>query len=259
MMTGSGPGAFWGPITRVAQTGSTNSDLLAAARRGAPEGCVLVAGAQTAGRGRLGRAWVTSPGAALACSVLLRPAAVPPARRGWMPLLAGVAVAGAVREAAAVEAQLKWPNDVLAGEAKLGGVLAEAHADAIVVGMGLNLTSSAGDLPAGATSLALQGASSTEEEPLLASLLARFAGWYLRWSGAGGSPSSQPPGDPEACGLRAEYLRLCSTIGRQVKVELPGGRALAGTATDVDQAGRRVVATGGGPVPVSAGDVVHVR
>jgi BirA family transcriptional regulator, biotin operon repressor / biotin---[acetyl-CoA-carboxylase] ligase len=266
MMTGSDPGGFWRPITVVAQTGSTNSDLLAAARRGAPEGCVLVADAQTAGRGRLGRGWVTSPGAALACSVLLRPAAVPPARRGWLPLLAGVAVAGAVREVAGVAARLKWPNDVLAnagpvggaalgGEAKLGGILAEGHGDAIVVGIGLNLTSGAGDLPAGATSLALLGASCADRDRLLAALLARLAERYLRWSG----PDGSPPGDPVAGGLRDEYLRLCATIGRQVRVDLPGGRALAGTATDVDDAGRLVVATAAGPVPVSAGDVIHLR
>jgi len=259
-----GPGSFWRAVDVVAETGSTNQDLLTAARGGAPEGTVLVAEAQHAGRGRLDRRWVTSPGTALACSVLLRPAAVAPAGRGWVPLLAGVAVAGAVRAVAGVEAWLKWPNDVLAGGAKLAGILAEQAGDAIVVGIGINVTTSAAQLPGtGATSLALQGASCTDRELLLAGLLARLEDWYLRWlgdraPGRPGPPGSYP-GDPVACGLRAEYLRLCATVGKQVRVHLPGGAMLAGTATDVDDTGRLVLATAGGRTAVSAGDVVHIR
>jgi BirA family transcriptional regulator, biotin operon repressor / biotin---[acetyl-CoA-carboxylase] ligase len=277
MMTGSGAGAdrplsraapgtpvppdsFWQPIQRVARTGSTNSDLLAAARRGAPEGSVLVADAQTAGRGRIGRGWVTGRGTGLACSVLLRPAAVAPASRGWVPLLAGVAVAGAVRAVAGVQAWLKWPNDVLAGGGKLAGILAEQYGDAIVVGIGMNLTGGEDQRPApGATSLALQGASCTDRDQLLAGLLIRLGHWYLRWSGRGPQPSASYPGDPVTSGVRAEYLRLSATVGRQVRVELPGGRSVSGTATDIDDAGRLVVAGPAGPAAVSAGDVVHVR
>src|SRR5580698_9986395 len=94
-------------------TGSTNADLLARARDGAPEGEILAAEEQTAGRGRMGRSWQSPPRAALTFSLLLRPAPVPPARRGWLPLLAGAAVAGAVRIVAGLDARLKWPNDVL--------------------------------------------------------------------------------------------------------------------------------------------------
>src|SRR5277367_3991151 len=115
------PGGLWRAVEVTAVTGSTNADLLARAAGGAPEGAVLVAEEQSAGRGRLGRAWVSPPRAALTFSVLLRPAAVPRALLGWLPLLAGVAVAAAVRDVAAVDAHLKWPNDVLAGPA---GVLA---------------------------------------------------------------------------------------------------------------------------------------
>lgn len=131
----------------VPQTGSTNADLLEAARAGAAEGLVLVAEEQTAGRGRLGRTWSAPAGAALTFSVLLRPAGVPPTRLGWLPLLTGVAVAAAVRAETGVPASLKWPNDVLVGERKLAGILAEAHSDAVVVGVGLNVTLSRAELP----------------------------------------------------------------------------------------------------------------
>ena len=117
---------MWLALDVVPSTGSTNADLLAraAADPGSPEGLVLVAEEQTAGRGRLGRSWSSVTGASLTFSVLLRPAAVPPARRGWLTLLAGVAVASAVRSVGCVDAVLKWPNDVLAGDRKLAGILA---------------------------------------------------------------------------------------------------------------------------------------
>src|ERR1700691_2915675 len=105
------PGGLWQAIEVTAATGSTNADLPAQARAGAPEGTVLAAEEQTAGRGRLGRAWVSPPRAALTFSLLVRPHTVPVARRGWLPLLTGVAVASAVRAVAQVQAQLKWPTD----------------------------------------------------------------------------------------------------------------------------------------------------
>src|ERR1019366_2617897 len=134
------PGGFWQQIRVVQVTGSTNADLLAEAAAGAAGGRVLVAETQTAGRGRLGRHWVSPPHTSLAFSVLLRPYDLPPARRSWIPLLAGVAVASALRGYAAVDAWLKWPNDVLVGAAKLAGILAEQHRDAIVVGVGVNVS-----------------------------------------------------------------------------------------------------------------------
>ena len=138
------PGGLWQTVEVTAATGSTNADLLARAASGAPEGAVLAADEQRAGRGRLGRAWVSPPRAALTFSLLLRPQGVPPARRGWLPLLAGVAVTAAVRSVASVEARLKWPNDVLAGPAKLGGILAEASGNAVVIGIGLNVSTEPG-------------------------------------------------------------------------------------------------------------------
>jgi BirA family transcriptional regulator, biotin operon repressor / biotin---[acetyl-CoA-carboxylase] ligase len=249
---------LWSEVRVAAETGSTNADLIAAARDGAPEGVVLVAERQTSGRGRLGRTWIAAPGAALTFSVLLRPAAVPPAGRGWLPLLAGVAVAAGIRAQTGLDVSLKWPNDVLArgqGQAgKLAGILAEQAGDAIVVGTGLNVTASpAGLPPATAISLADLGATSTDREALLTAILRELEHWYLRWV------RGEPPGDALASGLRAEYLRSCGTIGRDVRVELPVGASLHGRACDVDATGRLLVAAGDGVEAVSAGDVVHVR
>jgi BirA family transcriptional regulator, biotin operon repressor / biotin---[acetyl-CoA-carboxylase] ligase len=246
---------LWSEVTLVAETGSTNEDLIAAARDGAPEGTVLIAERQTKGRGRLGRSWQSEPGAALTFSVLVRPARVPRSARGWLPLLAGVAVTAGIRAETGLDVSLKWPNDVLAVQAhsaKLAGILAEQAGDAIVVGTGLNVTASPDDL-AQATSLAELGASGVDREELLAAMLREFEHWYRRWA------AGEPPGDAVASGLRAEYLRGCATIGKQVRVELPGGAVLSGRACDIDAAGRLLVDAGDRVEPVSAGDVIHVR
>lgn len=245
------PGGFWHDIRVVAETGSTNADLLAEAKSGLPEGAVLVADAQSAGRGRLGRRWVSPPGTSLSVSVLLRPAVVPPASRAWVPLLTGVAVAAALRAETTADAWLKWPNDVLVRGGKVAGILAEQAGDAIVVGIGINVTVARDELPVpGATSLAIEGAG-TGREPLLTGVLGQLERWYLDWK--------SEAGDADRSGLRAGYLGLCATVGQQVRVSLPGGSVVTGEASDVDSAGRLVVRTGAGPVPVSAGDVVHVR
>src|SRR5215469_5708180 len=251
------PDGLWRDIEVVPSTGSTNADLLARALRGEPEGVVLAAEEQTAGRGRMGRTWVAPPYAALTFSLLTRPA-VPPARRGWLPLLAGVAVATAVAEVTGVEARLKWPNDVLAGEAKLAGILAEAAGDAIVVGIGLNVSTEPAELPPpgpGAlppASLRAAGATALNREELLLAILAGFERWYQPWRQAGG--------DPDRSGLREEYVRWSATIGRTVRAELPGGQALSGSAAGVDPDGRLLVrVSSGAEVPVAAGDVAHLR
>ena len=209
------PGGLWRSVEVVAVTGSTNADLLARAAAGEPEGAVLVAEQQDAGRGRLGRAWVSPPRAALTFSVLLRPTAVPRALLGWLPLLAGVAVAAAVRDIAAVDAQLKWPNDVLAGlpgQAGLHPGRGGRH-DAVVIGIGLNVSTGLGfELPPPgpgalpATSLRLQGSPDLDRDRLLAGILAGLERRYRTWS--------RVSGDPERSGLRAAYTGLCATLGR---------------------------------------------
>jgi BirA family transcriptional regulator, biotin operon repressor / biotin---[acetyl-CoA-carboxylase] ligase len=246
-------GSLWASIEVVASTGSTNADLL---RRGGAEGQVLVAEEQTAGRGRMGRSWVSQPGASLTFSVLLRPVLVPPARRGWLPLLTGVAVAVAVREAADVGATLKWPNDVLVGERKLAGILAEQSGDAVVVGVGVNVATHAEALPVSpgglrATSLLVEGGS-VPREALLAGILRELESRYAAFRA-----------DPDAArgGLLAEYRALCATLGHPVRVELPGGQVLTGVAEDIDADGRLLVASAVGepPTPIAAGDVIHLR
>lgn len=258
------PGGLWREVRAVAETGSSNADLLAAAAAGAAEGTVLVAEAQTAGRGRLGRRWASPPRAGLTFSVLLRPDTVPAALLGWLPLLAGVAAAASVHAVAAVDATLKWPNDVLAGGRKLGGILAERNGTAVVVGIGINVWQAQADLPpdVGATSLALASRARTTDtagdagglrERLLAVLLGELGRWYESWR------DQASPGDADACGLRQEYLRRCATLGREVAVTMPGTEPVTGTATGLDRAGRLEIRTSGGLVAVTAGDVVHVR
>ncbi|WP_189267073.1 biotin--[acetyl-CoA-carboxylase] ligase [Streptomyces fuscichromogenes] len=254
-----GHGGLYADIEVVDRTGSTNSDLVArAVAGGADEGAVLVAEEQTAGRGRLDRQWTAPPRSGLFFSVLLKPAEVPVARWGWLPLLTGVAVATGLARAAGVDTALKWPNDVLvtvAGEErKAGGILAErAGEDAVVVGVGINVTLRAAELPVPqAGSLALAGAVSTDRETLLRAVLRSLEDWYGRWRAAGG--------DPAASGLQEAYAAGCATLGRSVRAELPGDRSLAGEAVAIDGDGRLVIATKEGvQEPVGAGDIVHLR
>jgi BirA family transcriptional regulator, biotin operon repressor / biotin---[acetyl-CoA-carboxylase] ligase len=219
---------------------------------------VLVAEAQTAGRGRAGRTWLSRPGASLTFSVLLRPSSVPPSARGWLPLLTGVAVAAGVRSAAGVAATLKWPNDVLVGGRKLAGILAEQSPDghAVVIGVGLNVALTESALPVSptglpATSLLVEGAD-VAREAVLAEILRALERWYAAFA-------ADP--DPARSGLLAQYRAACATIGRQVRVALPGDRELAGLAEDVDASGRLLVRPAGADaaIAVSAGDVIHLR
>jgi len=249
--------ALWREVRILAETGSTNVEAAAAARTGAPEGLVVVAEHQTAGRGRLDRAWTVPPRAGLTFTVLLRPAGVPPSQWSWITLAAGVALVEALARDAGIETRLKWPNDVQAADGrKLAGILAERvdspGDSAVVLGIGLNVTLRADELPVPeATSLLLAGATTVDRGTVLLALLRSVEGWYDRWRRAGG--------DPEASGLRAAYAQRCATLGRDVRVELPGGQSLVGVARDVDADGSLVVASTDGDVTVAAGDVVHVR
>jgi BirA family biotin operon repressor/biotin-[acetyl-CoA-carboxylase] ligase len=305
------PDALWKRLVLRVETGSTNADAAEAARSGEPEGLVVVAERQTAGRGRRGRSWESPARAGIAVSVLLRPGlaapergwpAAPPHRYGWLPLLAGVALVEAVDLLAELDSALKWPNDLLVwsnpepdavadsvpvpgsdpdsgsgsvpgsvpgsgsgsvpSEAKCAGILAEGVAGtageppAVVLGVGLNVTLRADELPVNptglpATSLQLAGAAATDRDPLLRALLRGTARWYGRWRIAGG--------DAEACGLHETYLRHCATLGREVRVLLPGGNDLVGTARTIDPDGQLVLDTGAGERRVAAGDVLHLR
>ncbi|KOU59154.1 biotin--acetyl-CoA-carboxylase ligase [Streptomyces sp. MMG1533] len=252
-------GALWSGVEVVQHTGSTNADLVALAAQGkAAEGAVLVAEEQSAGRGRLDRRWTAPARSGLFFSVLLKPGDIPVARWGWLPLLTGVAVATGLSRVAGVDTALKWPNDLLVTvdgeERKAGGILAErAGDDGVVVGIGINVTLRADELPVPqAGSLALAGAVNTDRDPLLRGVLRSLEDWYGRWRAAGG--------DPAASGLQETYAAGCATLGRMVRAELPGGRSVVGEAVAVDGDGRLVLATADGvQEPVGAGDVVHLR
>jgi BirA family transcriptional regulator, biotin operon repressor / biotin---[acetyl-CoA-carboxylase] ligase len=254
---GGGSCSLWTSLDLVTQTGSTNADLVERAKAGVPEGAVLVAEEQTAGRGRLDRRWSAPARSGLFFSVLLRPAAVPVERWGWLPLLAGVAMATAVSRIAGVDTALKWPNDLLVTvdgeERKAAGILAERVAGAgVVVGIGLNVTLRTDELPVPAAgSLALAGAAVTDRDPLLRAVLRSLAEWYVKWREVGG--------DPDACRLRGTYAAGCATLGREIRAFMPGGREVTGTAVSIDDEGRLVVRTQSDEVLVDAGDVVHVR
>ena len=227
---------------------STNVLVAERARGGAVgEGLVVVAEHQTAGRGRFDRTWETPARSALTLSLLLVPR-VPAADWPWLPLLAGYAVARALRQLG-VAATLKWPNDVLLDDRKLAGILTERvdtpTGPAVVVGVGLNVDQTREELPHdGATSLALEGVA-VERTELLSALLRSLRTEYDAFQRG------------ELAALRSAYATSCATLGREVSVALPNGETLVGEATGIDEGGRLLVEGPDGVVPVSAGDVVH--
>jgi BirA family biotin operon repressor/biotin-[acetyl-CoA-carboxylase] ligase len=247
----------------VAEVPSTNALVTERAQSGAGEGLVVVAEHQTAGRGRLDRSWETPARSALTFSLLLRPTA-PTSRWPWLPLLAGYAVAKALK-AAGFEASVKWPNDVLLAlpdgqSGKVAGILVELvetpSGPAAVVGVGLNVGMTAEELPVpDATSLAVAAAGvAPDRTDLLLDVLAALWESYSAW---------QEGGDLAGTRLAESYAAACSTIGSRVRVQLPSDETLAGTATGIDPSGRllveHVVNGAVETTAVSAGDVVHVR
>lgn len=229
---------------------STNAYLRSEARRGAPEGTVAVADHQRAGRGRLDRRWEAPPGASLLASVLFRPE-FDPAELHLCTAAMALAAAEACRQVAGVGPVLKWPNDLLVGEAKLAGVLAEAEFEgsatcSVVVGIGLNVDWPGPD-GVGGTCLHDLSASPVDRWLLLNSLLDALSPRRALLDSA--------PGRRE---VAAELRDRCATLGQRVRVEL-AAEAVVGVATGIDDAGHLVVRTAEGPRTVAAGDVVHLR
>jgi BirA family biotin operon repressor/biotin-[acetyl-CoA-carboxylase] ligase len=250
---------LWRSLEVVEEIGSTNAELISRAGDpedgGAPEGTVLVAEHQVTGRGRLDRVWTSPPRAGLTVSFLLRPD-VPAARRGWLPLLTGVALAESVAEVTGVLPSLKWPNDLLAGDGrKLAGILAEAVSSptppAVVVGTGLNVSTTTEELPDTGTSLTRITGGTVDRGTLLLAFLRAVERRYRRWT--------EVLGDPVSSGLAQDYLAWSSTVGSTVSVSLPDGSTLDGVAQAVDWDGRLVLATASGTVALASGDVRHVR
>ena len=245
------------------QAGSTNDELVARASGGdLPHLSVLATTNQTAGRGRLGRDWVAREGKALAVSVFLGTGAVSPDRLGWLPLLTGLAMTRAVGLLVdGHEVTLKWPNDVHVNSLKVSGILAElVPGIGVVIGAGLNLTMTAAELPTPtSTSLALNGWGDGREtvddamlDAALSTYLNELDSLYSAFAAAGFDSGG---------GLRSEVSAACNTIGRSVRVDLPDGGQLFGSATGIDDLGRLVVAgtSFDGVRAIAAGDVTHLR
>lgn len=250
------PGGIYTQVDVVADTGSTNADLAAAARTDPAAGRVLVSDHQSAGRGRRNRGWSAAPGTSQAISMSWRPSRTE--QWSWLSLILGIAVADTAR-AVGVAAGLKWPNDVLVGGAstadtgrKLAGLLSErvdtADGAVCVLGIGLNTTATQADLPVPtATSLALAGAPHLDVTAVVSDLLVRLEKLLLWWES----------GEQDDL-LLDLYLNRCTTLGRQVRVDLGQGQ-LVGEAVRIDTDGSLVVRADGHDHTVVAGDVVHLR
>ena len=245
----------------IETTDSTNADVVRHVMEAPaewPHLSLLLTTDQRAGRGRLDRTWTTPPGTALAVSVVVHVAGIPPHARGWIPLAAGVAMTRAV--AAQVRgtghsAGLKWPNDVLLDNGKLCGILSEVvpgQPDVVAIGVGVNTRMPRTDLPVDtATSFESVGLEA-DDDRLLADFLTVLDEQLTALAAAGG--------DAVGSGLLAEVEGLCTTIGSDVSVSLPDGEVLRGRALRIDADGRLVVEQEGEyESAVAAGDVVHVR
>ncbi len=232
------------PVHWFTQIDSTNRYLLDEAARGAAEGMVAVADEQSAGRGRLGRSWVAPPGASLLVSVLLRPDG-PRDRWSLVTIATALAAADAVAAETGIAARLKWPNDLVVADRKLAGILAEAEpGGGLVVGMGINVHWDAlpPDLAEIATACNLCGGRPVTREQLLVTWL---TGLDRRLDALNG--------------VVREAEQRSATVGRRVRVEMPG-ETFEAVAVGLDTDGHlRVVRDDGRDEAIAAGDVVHVR
>jgi BirA family biotin operon repressor/biotin-[acetyl-CoA-carboxylase] ligase len=230
-------------------TASTNTDALEAARQAAPHGSVYFADEQIAGRGRSDHAWHSAAGEGLYVSVLLRPQ-VPALRLPLLPLAAGLAAAHAIRETTGLAADLRWPNDLLLGPRKAGGILVEAKTESgavayAVVGIGINVHQQAFDpaLSTPATSLDNEANRPIARQTLLASLLKSLERETLALL------------DPAAAATLPARVEQASTWVRGRQVQVHGPQACTGTTAGLDENGFLRVRTAEGPVKVQTGGI----
>jgi len=263
-------------LDHVESTGSTNADLLAALaaegglpRTAYPDLSVLIADHQSTGRGRLGRQWEAPPRASLAVSLVLRPVntegrPLPTDSYSWFSLLAAEAWRLALEDVCAVRAGVKWPNDLLLGERKLAGILAQLHFPAdgqppvVVLGTGVNVSLTEAELPVPtATSLLLAGARPLDRTALVAAYLRRFVTLYRDYCNSDGDPDAGLAG---GASLHHRLTHSTVTLGRTVRAHLPGDREITGRAERLDHHGSLVLLSEDGlEHTVTAGDVVHLR
>lgn len=234
-------------ILTVAVTGSTNTDMLALARSGEPEGTWLRAERQEAGRGRHGRHWVSEPGNLYATTLVrLRETDPPPA---LLSMVAAVALDQVLATRLPdADLSIKWPNDLLVGQAKIAGILMEREGDAVVIGMGVNLAHHPADLGRATTSVAAITGSAPDVHDFLTDLAESFAYWLGRWRGGG---RVEP--------VRARWLERAHPIGSALSVRVADGLALEGLFDGVDSSGALRLRLADGSVRViHAGDVFLV-
>jgi BirA family biotin operon repressor/biotin-[acetyl-CoA-carboxylase] ligase len=231
-------------VSRFDEIDSTNAYARERTREGAAPGLVVVADHQRAGRGRLDRTWEAPPESSLLVSVVLHSPGGPEDAHGAV-IATAVALARALRRVAGIEAGIKWPNDLLIGERKVAGILAEQEGDAVVVGLGVNVNweEFPPELAETATAINLASGRTVDRDALLDALLAELAAAL---------------DDPVAT-MRA-HRELLVTLGRVVRVSLAGGAVLEGEAVGLGAHGELEVRDADGRVRgVSAGDVVHLR
>jgi BirA family biotin operon repressor/biotin-[acetyl-CoA-carboxylase] ligase len=259
-------------LTVVDATGSTNADLLRGVTedpRAYPDLTALTAEYQSAARGRLDRRWEAPARSSVSVSLVLRPVnaegrPLPTQSYSWLSLLAALALREALLETAGLPAELKWPNDVLVRGKKIAGILAQlgpmegGAVPAVVLGTGLNVTLTEGELPVPtATSVLLEHPTTANRTLLLKSYLSRFATLYRSFCNADGDPTAGMAG---GASLHKRVEHLLTTLGKQVRAQLPGDHEIIGHATRLDDYGSlMVVDAGGHEHVVTAGDVVHLR
>jgi BirA family transcriptional regulator, biotin operon repressor / biotin---[acetyl-CoA-carboxylase] ligase len=228
-------------VRRVAQTGSTNADMVAAAGGGAPHHSVLVADYQTTGRGRLDRSWDAAPGANLLTSLLFRPDVSPDRPIQQYTHMVGLAARAACAKLGATDVDMKWPNDLLVDDRKLAGILAQGDHEFVVVGIGLNVAWA----PEEATTLRVVTRNDALEPlDVLAQMLAEIDRLESLTVDS----------------LHREYVKGLSTIGREVRIEMLNGNFVEGRAIDVDGGGRLVVRDSADVTHrIEVGDVIHLR
>jgi len=235
--------------------GSTNSQAAILAAQGAEEGTLISAETQTEGKGRLGRTWFSPPGVNLYLSVILRPR-IEPSQATMLTLLAGVAVAFAIRQQTHLMTQLKWPNDVLIGEKKVAGILAELAADGhaikhLILGIGLNINLEAAmlspELTKTATSLKIELGRVVSRLEMLETLVNQLERWYTVFLDQGSTP------------IIEEYNRFSNTLGRRIQVVFHD-RVVEGEAVGLAPNGGLILRERDGTsTTIFTGDVVHIR
>lgn len=243
--------SYW-RVSVVDITGSTQTDLVSAVRKnGARHGEVLVTEFQFAGRGRLDRSFVAESGTALLFSFYLVPNQSNE-EIGWLPLLVGQAMCQSLGDLfvgpSAIWPLLKWPNDILINDRKVGGILAERvdtqSGFGVVFGIGLNVSASQQELPLpSATSLELEGITKISRDEILISFLKNMSMYLERWD----------------CGdvsLIQEYIDRSATIGKEVSIEFPSGERVESVAVSVASTGALILKNGN---RITVGDVVHLR